>query len=66
MQCNGVGNGGGDSKLMVSKASVVMDTGIRPKDSTFQQCSAMAMESTMDEVIARKKKIQGFPSVFRI
>jgi hypothetical protein len=28
--------------------------------------SVMAMESTMDEVSARKKKIQGFPPVFHI
>jgi hypothetical protein len=28
--------------------------------------SAMARESATDEVSARKKKIQGFPSVFHI
>jgi hypothetical protein len=34
-----IGNGGGESRLTVSKASVVVDTGIRPKDSALQQCN---------------------------
>jgi hypothetical protein len=37
MWCNGIGNGGGENRLTVSKASAVLDTGIRPKDSAFQQ-----------------------------
>jgi hypothetical protein len=37
--CSGVVNGGGENILTVSKASVVMDTGVRPKDSAPQQCN---------------------------
>ncbi|SAM05736.1 hypothetical protein [Absidia glauca] len=39
MWCNGVGNGGEESRQTVSKASAGMDTGIRPKDSALQQYS---------------------------
>jgi hypothetical protein len=44
------------------KVSVVMNTGIMPKDVHFS--SVRAMESTMDEVSARKKKFKGFPLFF--